>query len=338
MTSNKQKFKAPAIFIVSSGRSGTTLLSSILNASGSVYIPYESDFIARAYPYYFDKQHLHETDYKIISKLFRVTSQENGWGMSEKYLFSYLNSRSPQTFAEVNSAICEAFHKQEKTDGILLWGIKAPVLIANLERIREVYPTAKIIHLVRDGRDVYLSYKKIHETNQIKFGPRGVVENALYWIDGLRRVENFRKNNQNHQIYELRYDDLLENPSRELTKLCEYLDIQYVPSMHDNFNSIKINKKVAPSHFRETIHAKLTSGIDSKNTRKYKRGMSTAEKIAFELIAIPYLVKYGYETDFNILRTSLLVPFRSSIYYLAKQINNLRYARRDRHRYNSMES
>ena len=32
----------------------------------------------------------------------------------------------------------------------------------------------------------------MHETSKIKFGPKSIVENALYWIDGLRRVEDFQ--------------------------------------------------------------------------------------------------------------------------------------------------
>ncbi len=106
-----------------------------------------------------------------ISKIFQLTSQlEQGWGMSESYLTSFLQKRSPQTFPEVNSVICEAFHRQENTDN-LLWGIKAPVLIASLQRIQTVCPQAKIIHIVRDGRDAYLSYQRVHEDSPVKFDP-----------------------------------------------------------------------------------------------------------------------------------------------------------------------
>ena len=332
----QQKFKLPSIFIVSSGRSGTTLLASILNASKQIYIPYESDFIARAYPYYQHKKHFQEDDYKQIIKLFQVTSRQEGWGISQDYLLSCLKDSSPQTFAEVNSVICAAFHQQEKTEN-LLWGIKMPVLIASLERIRRVCPQAKIVHIVRDGRDVYLSYRKVHDTSEIKFGPRGVVENALYWVDGLRRIEQFRKIYPNSQIYELRYAELLNDPAKELKKLCQYLDIEYQPSMHEDFNSLERNTKVAPEHFMQSIHKKLQGGLDPSNTKKYLSKMSSFEQMTFELIAIPYLIKYDYEIKYPFLNIVLFNPLRGLLYFLARRFNDWRYAQRDRKMYRSVK-
>ncbi|MGB3612660.1 MAG: sulfotransferase, partial [Elainellaceae cyanobacterium] len=236
---SKTKFKFPDVFIVGSGRSGTTLLASILNASEDIYIPYESDFIARAFPYYHqDRSDLGEDDYRQIFRLFQLSAKQDGWGLSEDQVVSHLKARAPQTFAEVNSALYEAFHQQEKTED-LLWGIKAPVLIASLERIHKVFPQAKIIHVVRDGRDVYLSYKKVHETSDITFGPKGVIENALYWTDGLRRVSEFLKAHPSHQVYELRYDELLTNPEAVSKQLCDFLGIEYRPSMHENFSTLE---------------------------------------------------------------------------------------------------
>ena len=124
-----RKFKLPELFIISSGRSGTTLLASILNASEQIYIPYESDFIARAYPRYHDQQQFTEDDYRHLVKIFKLSAKQDGWGMSEDYVLAKLKECFPQTFAEVNAVIYESFHQQEKTED-LSWGIKAPVLIA----------------------------------------------------------------------------------------------------------------------------------------------------------------------------------------------------------------
>lgn len=324
----KPHFKFPSVFIVSSGRSGTTLLTSILNASEQIFIPYESDFISRAYPHYQHRQSFGEDDYTQISKLFRLTAKQEGWGMSESYLLSYLKEHSPQTFSEVNSVIYEAFHKQEQTDD-LLWGIKSPVLIASLDRIKSVYPQTKIIHIIRDGRDVYLSYRKIHETSEIKFGPKGIIANALYWVDGLRRIEDFLQQDKSNQIYELRYEDILSNPERELKQICDYIDIQYQPSMHENFNSLERNKKVVPEYFKQVIHKKTNEKIDVSNVKKHLREMSKYELIIFELIAIPYLIKYKYEPNNQFLNMSVFAPLRFILYFLARRLNNWRYSKRD---------
>lgn len=318
--------------MVSSGRSGTTLLASMLNASDQLYIPYESDFIARAYPYLKDKDSLDIHDYKLIAKLFKITAKQNGWGMSEKYLIDYLKQKKPRDFAEVNSAIYEAFHVQEGTDQ-LKWGIKAPVLIASLDRINDVCPTSKITHIVRDGRDVYLSYKKIHETSEVKFGPKGVIANALYWVDGLRRVEELSNSYANVRIFELRYKDLLAEPGKKLHQLCDFLAIKYKPDMHEKFNQNHRNKKVAPDQFQQSIHKKLHGGLDPKNTGKYHAKMSRYDIFTFELIAAPYLAKYCYQLQYPILNSFWFTPIRAFLYFLARLFNDWRYSQRDRKMY-----
>ena len=82
--------KLPDVFITSSGRSGTTLLSSILSASNQIYFPYESDFVARAYPIYQEQKTFGQQDYQNISSLFQLCSQPKGWGMSEDYIYAKL--------------------------------------------------------------------------------------------------------------------------------------------------------------------------------------------------------------------------------------------------------
>lgn len=322
------KFKYPKVFIVSSGRSGTTLLASMLNAGEDLYIPYESDFIARAYPYFFDKCSLNSGDYKLITKLFQITAKQDGWGMPEDYLYEFLCQKSPQTFSEVNATICEAFHKREGTEDSE-WGIKAPVLIASLDRIIKVLPTSSIIHIVRDGRDVYLSYRKVHETSDIKFGPKGIIANALYWIDGLRRVEDFMKSPDPVSIFELRYESLLAEPSQQLRRLCEFIQIPHKPEMYENFNKSSRNQKVAPDQFKKSIHKKLGGGLDAQNTNKYLAQMSRYELIMFELLTAPYLAKYGYELQYPWMNSIFFSPLRRIIYQLASIFNHWRYGKRD---------
>ena len=176
--------KIPEVYVLSSGRSGTTLLSSMLNASKQIWFPLESDFIARAYPFFSDSNNLASPESrKAIIKLFKRTTWEKGWHLSEECLNNRLNEQKPQNFREIYSVICQTFHEKNKT-AKLKWGIKSPVLISSLNRIFSICPNAKIIHIIRDGRDVYISYKKIHEkskTSDIKeFDPKGIVSSALY--------------------------------------------------------------------------------------------------------------------------------------------------------------
>lgn len=325
---NRARYKTPEVFVVSSGRSGTTLLSSILNASDQIFFPYESDFVARAYPFYYQKSSLTPADYQNIAQLFQVSSQPKGWGMSENYLSKYLIEQAPRTLTEVMAVICDAFHQQAGT-GQLLWGIKAPVLIASLKRIRDVCPQAKIIHVVRDGRDVCLSYQQVHKHAPVKFGPKSVIENALYWIDGLKRVEEFTATYSPQDIYELKYEDLMADPTAALMQLCSYIGIDYRPCMHEDFNAHKRNQKATPDNLGTSIHKNLKGKLDISNTQKYLSKMSVFDRMQYELVASPYLKKYSYPLTYPVLSLRLFSPLRQGLYALARLFNDWRYARRD---------
>lgn len=325
----------PKIFIVSSGRAGSTLLQSLLNASQQIYIPQESDFIARAYPFFAHKTDFSKSDYIILISMFCSTSQDDGWKMSEELLLDYLLKYKPQTFGEIFSRICEAFHRSKGTQDIM-WGIKRPVLIASLDRIFSVYPDAKIIHICRDGRDVYLSYKAIHEKSNTKFGPKGILSNSLYWSNGLRYVEEFQKTKFKSKIHEVKYENILSNPEDTVKNVCNFAGIEYSPAMIESFSKVNANRPVASDNLMNSIHSKISKKIDSKNSGKYINEMSRLQIFIYELVAVPYLRKYGYTLQYAFLDSSIFAVFRYILFYLARKVNDFRYSRRDKECYLSV--
>ena len=315
--------RIPPFFIVSSGRSGTTLLSTILNASGQVFVPPESDFIARAYPFYGGRA-IGEDDYPVLARLFRKTSQKDGWGMTGESIVARFSDERPKSFRRVNETLYRAYLDDRGLDGIS-WGIKRPVLIANMDRILDVFPEARIIHLCRDGRDVYLSYGSVHERG-FRWGPRGVVRSALYWTDGLRRVERGRA-----PMLELRYEDLVEKPETEVARVCGFLGIRYERQMieRSGLPSMKTTDIVQAEH-RDFVHRKVYGPIDRSNLAKYETRMGRGAIFRFELFAAPYLRAYRYPLVFPRLGSPAFGPVRQLAYFLARAFNDARYRRRDR--------
>lgn len=330
LTAKKQdptKIKDPVLFMVSSGRSGTTLLRSILNASNQLFIPHESDFIGRAYRFYQKKSEFTSEDYEKIAKLFMATSREQGWGLNREYLVSYLNYYQPQNFTAVNRVINQAYHEQEGTEN-LLWGIKSPVMIASLKEILNVFPNTQIIHVIRDGRDVYLSYQKVHQKSQVKFGPKELLPAALYWIDGLRRIERFQEQS-NGRVYEIRYEDFVKNPADEIASLCKFIGIEYSPFMYQEHHNMERNQKLVSPEFMKSFHSKAKQGLDPSNVGKFHGAMSKRERFFFELLTAPFLQKYNYPIEFQFLLLPVWNVVRVPLYFMSQLFNNWRYRRRD---------
>lgn len=318
-TDNDEKYP---FFIVSAGRSGSTLLCALLNANKGVFIPPESDFIARAYPFYGHRNNFSESDYYHLSNLFIKTSQK-AWKMDVDFLSNILIKQRPETFKEVNSVIYNSFLSKNHFENDR-WGIKRPVLIASIDILRKVFPNAKVIHIVRDGRDVFLSYNSAHKMGQ-KFGPKNLLTCALYWVDALRRINV----SPNDFIIEIRYEDLILNTNNTMREICNFINVEYDNDCINKYIDSPKNLILISNEHKNTIHKKINDGISKNNIFKYKSKIGIFEKAIFELLAGEYLHKYNYGLDFPIFMNPIFKIFRSPLYFSARIFNNIRYSFRD---------
>ncbi|MEK6477317.1 sulfotransferase [Catalinimonas sp. 4WD22] len=321
-----KKIPNSPLFIVSSGRSGTTLLRSILNRTKQIYIPFESDFIARGYPYFghvknFDDQTLTQT-----TDLFIRSALGDGWELDREDLLEVLKQNHPTSFAQVNHIIYSfyLYHNEieEKT-----WAIKTPVLIENIDRILKTFPNARIVHLVRDGRDVCISFRNVHKirSGAEKFGPNSILANALYWIDGLRRIKTYKK--KHNRIFELRYEDVVTAPEQTITQLLDFLHIPFDLSLLSVDND---NDKFFLKKHNTSIHQNIGKPLLRTNIYKYKKQMSKRDRLFYELIANPFLKKYGYNIEFKFSSWMIWDVIRTPMYYTAQIFNNYKNRNKDK--------
>jgi hypothetical protein len=108
-----------------------------------------------------------------------------------------------------------------------LWP-KDKILTMNMhhhfERIPWLFPDARYIHLVRDPRDVARS--------AIGMGWAGNLYRGVdIWTVAERSWERLAATLTPDRYLEVRYEDLLENVSQELTRICRFLALDYSPSM-----------------------------------------------------------------------------------------------------------
>ena len=104
------------------------------------------------------------------------------------------------------------------------WGDKTPMSCLHLDTIESVLPEAHFIHLIRDGRDVALSWR------QTWFSPGNAMEVlAEEWA---RCVSTARAQGAHCQHYlEVRFEDLIRNPVTVLIKICGFLQLPYTAQM-----------------------------------------------------------------------------------------------------------
>lgn len=144
-----------------------------------------------------------------------------------------------------------------------IWGDKTPLNTLHLGRILKVFPNAKIIHLVRDGYDVINSYveAQIYKNHE---------EAAARWVKSIRKARKISKNLRNVNFIEVRYEDLVLNPSEELSRICSFLNVTFLPQMASSeSHAMKMGDVTIRKHHQNVLNPISARSI-GKGRRKIK--------------------------------------------------------------------
>lgn len=275
------------VFVVGCGRSGTTLLRLMLHRHSQLYIAKESYFIPEMYPFWHEGMGDDEID-AFVSKIMEYPKPPEqaaidflGWDQAglREYCMQMRNSRYSDV---VTGLYTHGMAKESK----IYWGDKTPRYIINLPLLYSLFPHAKFIHLIRDGRDVTLSYYKCG------WGPGNILEGARLWRNRVNAGRAFHAANPDANYYEMRFEDLLEAPEMALRKLCDFIGLQYEENMLEYHKNTE--QSFGENEHLEN-HALLRSPINSKRSKAWTREMSDRDVIQFQAIAGDILREYGYE-------------------------------------------
>ncbi|NIK91373.1 sulfotransferase [Mangrovimonas sp. CR14] len=135
--------------------------------------------------------------------------------------------------------------------------------------IKEKFPESKFIWLVRDPRDMALSWTKspVHRGD--------IVRAAEIWRNDQKETIKFYEGNGS-RILLVKYEDLITNQQYELRRICEFLAVDFEATMVE-YHKNKISKENAV----QTDNWKnLQKKIIKNNSRKYLQSLSE-EQIRF---------------------------------------------------------
>lgn len=126
--------------------------------------------------------------------------------------------------AKVLERFGRAYAKERKTR---FWGEKTPAHALWLPQIRALFPQARMLFMVRDPRDVLVSYddrwdQGKRDTNYIA----GTAALLKYYVNQLQR-----RSFPPEQIRWVKYESLVTDPTAELQMICEFLGVDFEPSM-----------------------------------------------------------------------------------------------------------
>jgi hypothetical protein len=278
----------PFVFIVGCARSGTTLLQRIVNAHTRVAITPETHWI----PDYFKARTGLTSDSLVTPTLIpRLLEHDKFYklGIGPGELEGLLQGSGPLPYARFVSGVFDLFGKAR---GKPLVGDKTPRYVRHVDTLHGLWPQAKFVHLIRDGRDVCLSAVNWKEkaANLARlystWKEHPVTTAAVWWNWNVRLGQEAGLKLGTGQYYELFYEALVARPEEESAKLCTFLGIPYDSAML-RFHEGRTRTKPG----LDTKHAWLpiTPGL-----RDWRTQLPAEEIEHFEAVAGDLLEELGY--------------------------------------------
>lgn len=153
-----QLARNPFLFIVGCSRSGTTLLQHVMDAHPHIGIIPENRWLVRWFENRYGLTPEGFVTPALVSRLLEEHRlfRDVDLGIHPEELYGLVQSGREILYADFVSFI---FDRYGKARGKPLVGNKTPGFVRRLRTIHTLWPQAKCIHIIRDGRDVYLSAK-----------------------------------------------------------------------------------------------------------------------------------------------------------------------------------
>jgi hypothetical protein len=263
-------------FIVASARSGTTFLRLTLNAHPDVAVPPESRFITELYD---GRDTVEVADY--LNRLEQHT-RFKAWGMPIGPVADEIGGDARISYPDAIRATYRAYARSQSKES---WGDKTPRYVEHIPFLARLFPDARFIHIIRDGRNVALSY------SHVDFGPKNVARAARLWA---RRVSAGMRDGRAlpaGRYLEVLNEDLAEDREGEIRDITAFLGLEFDPRMLDEKERAKgVVDKVTHSY---------EPGVAGRATMSsWQEEMKPSDVEVFEAIAGDVLSELGYERRF----------------------------------------
>ena len=224
----------PYLFVVGAARSGTTLLQRMLDAHPLLAVVNETYWLPRKY---WERAELTQ-DEAVTPALFPLlldSPKLERMGFGETDLRRIAGDGAPIRYVDFVRRLFDEYAARQGKQPV---GDKTPGYVRRMAWLHELWPEARLVHIIRDPRDVCLSMVDWRggERTAGQFGTwqlDRVVSSALYWRYSVAMGRETGVALGAQVYFEARYEDLVTSTESELGRLCEFLGIQFDAAMQN---------------------------------------------------------------------------------------------------------
>lgn len=278
-------------YILGNPRSGTTLLRLMLSAHSGLIVPPEAGFAVfllerwdNGIPY---------SHGRYISALKSTTKIEN-WDIDYQELDNQLLKTNVSNLIEAIKETYRYYAVRYKETNCLI-GDKNNFYVHHISSICKLSPKAKFIHIIRDGRDVACSYQEVMSKNiTSKYAPNlptDIKKIATQWAENNQKIVDELSGKK---VYQIKLEDLIDNPKDVLVKMCAFLGVNYEKNMLAYYEQEYLGM-LEPKEFNQWKLKNRSPLIN--NSYKYKKILTKENIKLFEKIAGSQLNYFGYPVE-----------------------------------------
>jgi len=270
-------------FIVGAGRSGTTLLRLILIGHSHLHIPPETWFLrdlVREFPL------SGALTQPQAERAVETMVRHERWpdlGLDADRV--RLGLAALPAGADMRELLDLAYQRLLQASGKVRLGDKTPHYFEIVPELATLYPDAAFIYLVRDGRDVAMSW--------IDAGWQRYYEAGFEWPRAMAALRRDRAAYPG-RVLEVRYEDLARAPVDTTQAICDFLGEKFEPAMLDWHGRIE-----AVAARDRHLHGRLQQPLTADAVALWRRRLSPAECFAMEACLRRDLTAAGYELMFK---------------------------------------
>lgn len=291
-------------FIIGSGRSGTTLLTTVFNANPSVLAAPEVRLCMAFYQKYARKKPIPATFAQDLANYInlvigrkKATRKAHIWGTDiENSIFTNFDTTqlAQLDYANLYKLLqlnIEMPNKNNNEVSIII--DKNPDYTFYVEPLMQLFPNAKFVVSMRDYRSVVSSYKH-HQGKRIE----SCTLNAFLWNKFNTEIARLRDLYPN-KILILRYEDLVQDTEKIIRQSCNFLQIPFQEAMltpHQNLEkqAQTLQNTEVTARDKKKI-GELTKPINTSHLNAWKTRLTESEINTIETLCAQTGKLFGYQ-------------------------------------------
>ena len=276
---SRENLSCEPFFILGSGRNGSTLLASTLTQYQNIHIPPEQFVL----PYAIMKFRLFNFfSWKRLTKIIwnDYKKEEN----TTNWKFYQENLKESKSL----KGILDKVYSSSTNKKFKIWGDKTPQNTYFIKYIFPVYPNAKYVFIVRDGRDVVNSLVKMMQPNK-KY--QSYSEHQLFqratelWNKSINVYDWLQQKGANLLL--VKYEDFTSNPDKTINEIASFLNVEL-----GNLQEDEKAKRMGVQNMSH--HQNLSKPISTSSIGKWKKELSQEQISSIQSLIEENLNRFNY--------------------------------------------